>query len=71
MQSFPTSEILILYYIGGTVASILAIFSRGHVTISSSSINDPPVINVGWYSDLRDRETAIAAFRYIRALEVT
>ena len=34
-------------------------------------MNSPPVINPGWYSDPRDREIGIAAFRYIRALEAT
>lgn len=57
--------------IGGTVFSILATFSRGNVSISSSSVDDQPVINPGWYSDPRDQQTAIAAFRYIRALEAT
>ncbi|KAL6689976.1 GMC oxidoreductase-like protein [Trichoderma pleuroticola] len=56
---------------GGTVFSILATFSRGNVSISSSSVDDQPVINPGWYSDPRDHQTAIAAFRYIRALEAT
>lgn len=34
-------------------------------------MNDPPVLNPGWYTDPRDRSLGIAAFRYIRALEAT
>ncbi|KUJ17548.1 glucose-methanol-choline oxidoreductase [Mollisia scopiformis] len=55
----------------GTVFSILTTFSRGNVTISSDSMDNPPLINPGWYSDPRDREIGIASFRYIRALEAT
>jgi choline dehydrogenase len=38
-------------------------FSRGNVTISSSSVLDQPVISVNFLTDTRDQEIAIAAFR--------
>ncbi|KAI4159450.1 MAG: hypothetical protein L6R39_000352 [Caloplaca ligustica] len=48
--------------------AIIAPFSRGNVTISSSDTNVHPVVNPNWLGDPRDREIAIAAFK--RAREV-
>ena len=53
--------------IGDISAAILTPFSRGHVTISSASMADPPVVDMGWLTDLADVEVAIAAFKRLRA----
>lgn len=52
--------------IGAISATILAPFSRGNITISSSSMLDPPVINMNWLSDPADGELLIAAFKRCR-----
>ncbi|OHW98756.1 GMC oxidoreductase [Colletotrichum incanum] len=51
----------------GTLAAYLPlVFSRGNVTISSASIDVPPVINLNWLSDPADVELAVAAFKRLR-----
>jgi choline dehydrogenase len=45
---------------------LLASFSRGNVTITSSNMNDPPIINPNWLTDPADQEIAVAAFKYAR-----
>lgn len=52
--------------IGAISATLLVPSSRGNVTISSSSILDPPVINMGWLTDPADGEILVAAFKRIR-----
>ncbi|KAK5660446.1 hypothetical protein OQA88_12991 [Cercophora sp. LCS_1] len=47
-------------------AAILNPFSRGSVTISSASIADKPVIDMGWLTDPADAEVALAAFKRLR-----
>ncbi|KAF1812895.1 putative glucose-methanol-choline oxidoreductase [Eremomyces bilateralis CBS 781.70] len=46
--------------------SIQTAFSRGSVSISSTDIADPPVLDVGWLSDPVDVELQIAALRRTR-----
>ncbi|KAL8878485.1 MAG: hypothetical protein Q9198_003711 [Flavoplaca austrocitrina] len=50
-------------------AALAAPFSRGSVTITSSDILDPPVIDLGWYTDSAgaDIQVAVAAFKRLRA----
>jgi len=47
-----------------TVATALvAPFSRGNITINSTSMSDPPLINPNWLTDPADKELAVAAFK--------
>jgi choline dehydrogenase len=43
-------------------------FSRGTVSISSTSMLDQPVINIAFLTDIRDQEIAIAAVRRAREI---
>jgi choline dehydrogenase len=52
--------------IGSISATLLTPLSRGNVTISSASILDPPVINLGWLNDPADGEVLVAAFKRVR-----
>jgi len=52
--------------VGAISATIEAPFSRGNVTISSSSIKDPPVIDMNWLTDPADTELMVAAFKRCR-----
>lgn len=47
-------------------AALLATFSRGTVTINSTSTADNPVVDPRWLDDPRDKEMAVAAFRRCR-----
>ena len=48
--------------------ALVAPLSRGNVTISSASMNDPPLINPNWLTDPADVEVAIATFKRQREL---
>ncbi|KAK3690466.1 hypothetical protein B0T22DRAFT_463643 [Podospora appendiculata] len=52
--------------IGDLSAVVLNPFSRGSVTISSASIADKPVVDMGWLSDPADADVALAAFKRLR-----
>ncbi|KAF2676342.1 GMC oxidoreductase [Lentithecium fluviatile CBS 122367] len=54
--------------IGVISAILLSPLSTGNVTIRSSSISDPPVINLGWLTDPADGETLVAAFKRVREM---
>ncbi|KAF6237754.1 hypothetical protein HO173_003955 [Letharia columbiana] len=45
---------------------IIAALSRGNVSISSSKMTDPPLINPNWMTHPADQELAIAAFKRSR-----
>ncbi|GME63854.1 GMC oxidoreductase [Neofusicoccum parvum] len=47
--------------------ALVAPFSRGHVTISSPSAADPPVIDPAWLTHPTDVEVAVGAFKRTRA----
>ncbi|KAF2185248.1 GMC oxidoreductase [Zopfia rhizophila CBS 207.26] len=47
---------------------LVSTFSRGSVTISSPSVLDPPVIDVGFLTHPMDQELAIAGIRRIREI---
>ena len=52
-----------------TIATaVVAPLSRGNVTINSTSMADPPLINPNWLTDPVDVELAIASFRRQRQL---
>ncbi|KAL8700356.1 MAG: hypothetical protein Q9201_005495 [Fulgogasparrea decipioides] len=48
--------------------AIIAPFSRGNVSISSSDTKVHPVVDPNWLNDPRDREVAVAAFKRARAV---
>lgn len=53
----------------GTIqAALVAPFSRGTVTINSSSIYDAPLIDPAWLTDQRDQEVAVAAYKRVREM---
>ncbi|KAH8728277.1 choline dehydrogenase [Phaeosphaeriaceae sp. PMI808] len=52
--------------IGAISATLLTPSSRGSVTISSKSISDSPIINLGWLTDAADGEVLVAAFKRVR-----
>ncbi|KAL8863149.1 MAG: hypothetical protein Q9178_000524, partial [Gyalolechia marmorata] len=49
-----------------SLAGIVAPFSRGNVTINSTSTSDNPVVNPNWLLDPRDQDVAIAGFKRAR-----
>jgi choline dehydrogenase len=51
---------------GAIAGALVAPISRGSVTISSSDINDPPVIDLGYLTDPADQEVAVALFKRVR-----
>ena len=55
-------------HLGLIEAALSAPVSRGNVTISSSSVSNPPEINMGWFTDPAgaDAQVPIAAFKRIR-----
>lgn len=57
-------------YVASSVG-LVATFSRGNVTVSSSDVLKPPVISPNWLLDQRDQDIAIAAFRRGRELFAT
>jgi choline dehydrogenase len=71
-DDWPEIEYIVLAFpgangtIGAISATIEAPFSRGTVTISSSSIKDPPVIDMNWLTDPADGELMVAAFKRCR-----
>lgn len=51
----------------GSLAAYMPLpFSRGNVTITSASVNDPPQIHLNWLSDPVDVEVAVAAVKRLR-----
>lgn len=49
-------------------AALVAPFSRGNVTINSTSTLVNPIISPNWLLDPRDQETAVAAFKRARTI---
>lgn len=48
-------------------SSFVAPTSRGNVTISSASMEAPPIINPNWLATETDQKVAVAAYKRIRA----
>jgi len=46
--------------------ALVAPLSRGNITINSTSMSDPPLINPNWLTDPADTELAVAAFKRLR-----
>ena len=51
---------------GAMSTTITTAFSRGSVTISSASMSDPPVIDLGWFTDPADGEMLTAGLKRLR-----
>ena len=51
--------------------ALVAPLSRGNISISSSSMTDPPLINPNWLSHPVDKELAVAGFRRSREFLAT
>lgn len=49
-------------------AAMLAILSRGNMTLRSNDVTDKPVISPNWLLDVGDQEQAVAAFKRIRQI---
>ena len=49
-------------------AGLVAPLSRGNVSISSASMNDPPIINPNWLTDPTDQRLAIEGIRRSREI---
>ncbi|KAG4428743.1 hypothetical protein IFR05_015774 [Cadophora sp. M221] len=56
------------FTIGAVSPSILVPFSKGNITLASASIFDAPRINLGWLTDPKDAEVAVAAFKRARQI---
>ncbi|KAI9703491.1 MAG: hypothetical protein M1820_005795 [Bogoriella megaspora] len=56
------------YNYGSILTSLIATTSRGNITISSASIEDPPIINPAWLTTKTDAELAVAAFKRVRQI---
>ena len=52
---------------GTIITGLLAMLSRGNVTIASSDMADAPIIDPKWLTHPADQEVAVAAFKYARA----
>jgi len=50
-----------------SVIGLLALLSRGNVTIASADMSDAPIINPNWLTDPADQEIAVAAYKRARA----
>lgn len=51
---------------GSLAAYLPHVFSRGNVTVASSSVNDPSRINLNWLSNPADMELAVAGVKRLR-----
>ncbi|ESZ96436.1 hypothetical protein SBOR_3168 [Sclerotinia borealis F-4128] len=54
--------------IGAFGGALTAPLSRGNVTLSSASMLDPPVIDLGWFTHPTDSEVSVAIFKRIRQI---
>ncbi|KAF1813682.1 alcohol oxidase [Eremomyces bilateralis CBS 781.70] len=54
------------YNYGGISAALVAPLSRGSITINSSKMEDPPLIDLGYLTHPADAEVAVAAFKRTR-----
>lgn len=56
---------------GSGSAGLVAPFSRGNVTINSTSTSVNPIVNPNFLADPRDKEVAIAGFKRARQVFAT
>ena len=64
-SGFP-GDFLNLTTVGAISGTLLTPSSKGTVTINSSLVTDPPVIDLKWLSDPADGELLVAAFKRVR-----
>ena len=62
-ENHQTADPLDGYNYASLGTALITPLSRGNVSINSSSMADPPLINPNWITDLADIEVAIAAFK--------
>ena len=67
-ENYQTADPADGYNYASLQTSLLAPLSRGNVSINSSKMQDPPVINPNWLTDPADIEVAIGAFKRQREL---
>ncbi|APA14787.1 hypothetical protein SS1G_06808 [Sclerotinia sclerotiorum 1980 UF-70] len=53
---------------GAFAGFLTAPLSRGNITLSSASMLDPPIIDLGWLSNPADSEFAVAIFKRVRQI---
>ncbi|USP77975.1 GMC oxidoreductase [Curvularia clavata] len=53
---------------GGLMGVLVNTFSRGSISISSSDMQDPPVIRLNYLTDEKDKELIVALFRRMREI---
>ncbi|PWY86592.1 putative choline dehydrogenase [Aspergillus sclerotioniger CBS 115572] len=56
------------YQYATLLATLIAPSSRGNVSISSSRMSDPPLINPNWLTTEQDVEMVVAAFKRLRQI---
>lgn len=61
--NYETADPVDGYNYASMATALVAPLSRGNVTINSTRMRDPPLINPNWLTDPTDVEVAIAAFR--------
>lgn len=61
--NYATADPVEGYDYASIATALVAPLSRGNVTINSTRMSDPPVINPNWLCDATDKEVAIAAFK--------
>ncbi|CZR68056.1 uncharacterized protein PAC_17955 [Phialocephala subalpina] len=65
--SFNSSTYLASNITYGTLEpALIDPLSRGNISVSSPSIDDPPIINVGWLTNATNLETAVIAIKRAR-----
>ena len=62
-SNFATGDPLDGYNYASIATVLITPLSRGNVTLASSSMTDPPLINPNWLSTKADTEIAVAAFK--------
>lgn len=65
LDSFPSDWPELEYIVGSITASLAKPLSNGNVTISSDSMPDQPVIDLGWLTDPGDAEVAVAGVKRV------
>ena len=60
---YETADPVDGYNYASMATALVAPFSRGNVSINSTTMRDPPLINPNWLTDPTDVQVAIAAFK--------
>ena len=67
-RDYQTADPLDGYNYATIATALVAPLSRGNITINSTSMKDPPLINPNWYTHPADIELAIAGFKRQRQI---